>query len=116
MTDYINDLIFILDDERKRGNITNHEYKDYISLINLAAERVFRSQQHLKEEVLNVTKSVLVLPSGLYLEAEEAKQLRQTLKDKEAEIEEKDFTIAKKDAENEYLKKQLAKLQAQLNK
>lgn len=86
LTEYIKELIFILDGEYKNGNISNHEYKDYIGLINLAAERVFNSQQDLKEEVLNVTKSVLVLPSDLYREAEEAKQLRKELKEKDAEI------------------------------
>ena len=98
LTEYIKELIFILDEEYKNGNITNHEYKDYIGLINLAAERVFNSQQDLKEEVLNVTKSVLVLPSDLYREAEEAKQLRQTLKEREAEIADKNAILADKDA------------------
>ena len=119
MTEYIKELIFILEEECKNGNITNHEYKDYIGLINLAAERVFNSQQDLKEEVLNVTKSVLILPSDLYREAEEAKKLRETLKERDAELAKQKAQLAKQAAEIARLKgkeAELAKLQEDFRK
>lgn len=59
--------------------IRENELTEYI---NLAAERVFHSQPKLKEEVLNVTKSVLILPSDLYREAAQAKLLRKELDEK----------------------------------
>lgn len=108
LTDYINQLIVILDEEYQAGNITNNEYKDYLGLINLAAECVFHEQEHLKEEVLNVTKSVLVLPSDLYREADRAKQLEKELAEKNAENE---LILA----ENESLRRQLQELLAQKN-
>lgn len=94
LTEYINQLIVILREEYHNGNLTNHEYKDYLGLINLAAERVFHSQPKFKEEVLNVTKSVLILPSDLYREAAQAKLLRKELDEKNVAIAEKDAAIA----------------------
>ena len=87
LTEYINELIVILKEEENLGNITNSERKDYLSMINLAAERVFHEHEHLKEEVLKVTKSVLVLPSDL-------QRLEKELADKNAELADKDALIA----------------------
>ena len=115
LTEYINQIIVILKDEYHNGSLSNHEYKDYLSLINLAAERVFHSQPNLKEEVLNVTKSVLILPSDLYREAEQAKLLRKELDEKNASLSEKEKTIAQQAAENAKLLKQIEELQKQFN-
>lgn len=114
LTEYINELIVILDEEYQSGNITNHEYKDYLGLINLAAERVFHEQEHFKEEVLNMTKSVLVLPSDLYKEAERAKQLEQELASRDTELASKEAELADRNAELANSKALIAALQAQL--
>ena len=100
LTEYINELIVILKEEEKLGNITDSERKDYLSMINLAAERVFREQEHLKEEVFKVTKSVLILPSDLYKEADRAKQL-------EKELAENKIILQEKDSENNRLRQKL---------
>ncbi len=94
LTEYISELIVILKEEENLGYITDSERKDYLSMINLAAERVFHEQEHLKEEVLTVTKSVLILPSDLQREAERAKQLEKELADRNAELADKDAMIA----------------------
>ena len=62
-----------------------------------------------------MTKSVLVLPSDLYREADRAKQLEKELAEKKAENE---LILAERDsalAENESLRRQLQELQAQKN-
>ena len=46
LTEYINKLIVILMKEETSGNITDSEHEDYLGMINLAAERVFRKQEH----------------------------------------------------------------------
>ncbi len=45
-----------------------------MKFINLEAERVFHAQQHYAEEVFEVTKSVLELPSDIYRKAEMAEK------------------------------------------
>lgn len=114
LTEYINELIVILKEEEKLGNITDSECKDYLSMINLAAERVFHKQKHLKEEVFKVTKSVLVLPSDLYKEADRAKQLEKELADSRAELADKENTLREQYIENETLRKQNEALKAEL--
>lgn len=107
LTEYINELIVILREEENLGNITNSERKDYLSMINLAAERVFHEQKHLKEEVLKVTKSVLVLPSDL-------QRLEKELADKNAELADKDNALSEQYFEIETLRKQNEALRAEL--
>lgn len=107
LTEYIKQLIVILDEEHRNENITTHEYNDYLGLINLAAERIFDSQQDLKEEVHNVTKSVLILPSDLYHAADQVKQLQEELKETKSVLTQKETAIAEKDAIIADLQKQL---------
>ena len=44
---------------------------------------MFHSQQHYAEEVFEVTKSVLELPSDIYRKAEMAEKLQQELEERE---------------------------------
>lgn len=69
--------------------------------------RVFHEQEHLKEEVLKVTKSVLVLPSDL-------QRLEKELADKNAELADKDNALSEQYFEIETLRKQNEALRAEL--
>ena len=129
MTQYVKRLILILEEEYEVGNISSLEYKDYVKFINLAAERVFHAQQHYAEEVFEVTKSVLELPSDIYRKAEMAEKLQQELKEREEEFslreeefsqreEEFEVTLAQQkkkfsQREEEYMRR-IAQLEAQL--
>ncbi len=104
LTEYVKRLILILEEEYEAGNISNLEYKDYVKFINLAAERVFHAQQHYAEEVFEVTKSVLELPSDIYRKAEMAEKLRQEL----------DATKEEFSQREEEFKRRIAQLEAQL--
>ncbi len=114
LTEYISELIVILDVEKSIGNITDSEHDDYLGMINLVAERVFRGQNHLLEEVLNMTKPVLILPSDLRREAERAKQLEKELAGKNAELANKDNALSEQYLEIETLRKQNEALRAEL--
>ena len=104
MTQYVKRLILILEEEYEVGNISSLEYKDYVKFINLAAERVFHAQQHYAEEVFEVTKSVLELPSDIYRKAEMAEKLQQEL----------DATREEFSQREEEFKRRIAQLEAQL--
>lgn len=60
---FTEELILFLEQEVKLGNLTPTEYRDYIKLINYAAERVFIQTPQYQEEVFQMTKSQLQLPS-----------------------------------------------------
>ena len=129
LTQYVKRLILILEEEYEAGNISSLEYKDYVKFINLAEERVFHAQQHYAEEVFEVTKSVLELPSDIYRKAEMAEKLQQELKEREEEFslreeefsqreEEFEVTLAQQkkkfsQREEEYMRR-IAQLEAQL--
>ena len=61
-----------------------------------------------------MTKSVLVLPSDLYKEADRAKQLEKELADSKAELADKENTLREQYIENETLRKQNEALKAEL--
>lgn len=111
LTQYVRSLIVILEEEFEYGNISSLEFKDYVKFINLAAERVFHSQQHYAKEVFEVTKSVLELPSDIYRKAEMAEKLQQELEETKEEfaLQKEEFTLQRKE-----LEQKIAQLEAQL--
>ncbi|MBE5875875.1 MAG: hypothetical protein E7290_03190 [Lachnospiraceae bacterium] len=125
LTEYVKRLILILEEEYEAGNISSLEYKDYVKFINLAAERVFHSQQYYAEEVFEVTKSVLELPSDIYRKAEMAEKLQQELKEREEEFFQREEEFTKREEEfalqreefsqrEEEFARRIAQLEAQL--
>lgn len=118
LTEYVRSLILILEEEYEAGNISSLEYKDYVKFINLAAERVFHSRQHYAEEVFEVTKSVLELPSDIYRKAEMAEKLQQELDEArvEAELQREKFSQREEEfsqREEEFMRR-IAQLEEQL--
>lgn len=122
LTQYARRLIVILEEEFEAGNISSLEFKDYVKFINLAAERVFHSQQHYAKEVFEVTKSVLELPSDIYHKAELAEKLQQELDETKEEfaLQQKEFSETLAQREEEFtlqkteLELRIAQLEAQL--
>lgn len=104
LTEFTNELIVSLEEEVQIGNITTTEFRDYVGLINHAAERIFHEKTEYQEEVLNVTKSIIQLPSDII------EELKVELLEKDNTIAEKDNTIADLNKENEELRKKLASL------
>ncbi|MGN0412008.1 MAG: hypothetical protein ACI4FV_03145 [Lachnospiraceae bacterium] len=101
LTDYVGELILILEAELHNGNLTVTQFLDYIKLINYSAVRVFHAHEQYQQEVYNMTKSILSLPSDKIDELEDA------IAEKDAAIAEKDATIADQGATIESLKLQL---------
>ena len=109
LTEFVNGFIVILQEARKQKRISKAEYEDYIMLIDMSAQRVFNRNKKFKEQVVNMTKSLITLPSERYEEYE------RQLAEKDAEISEKDAEISEKDAEISRLKELLEKATAENN-
>lgn len=101
LTEFISSIIVILKEELSEGYISQQEMEDYLSLINFASERIFVHKPDYHEEVLKMTKSMIVLPS----------QLKDIIERQQREIEElteqKDRILEEKDAIIAQLKEQL---------
>lgn len=93
LTAFVNKIIVILEEDTAAGYLTPQESCDYIRLLLHASEHVFRKYPEYHEEVLQVTKPLIKLPSV------ELREAREALDKAYAEIAGKDVTIAEKDAE-----------------
>ena len=108
LTEYVEEVILILEDEVSAGNLTDLQYRDYVRLIRNAADRVFAKHEELREEVDNVTERLLRLPSDEYREMKEEKEKL------EEEISRQEAKISKQEAENAKLVAEIRRLQEQL--
>ena len=106
LTAFVDGIILILKEELIAGRLTQHEYEDYIELIDKSAKRVFNKSNDFKRTVVSMTKSLITLPSERY------EIYEKQLAEKDAELHQKDAEILKiskeKDREIAKLKKQLA--------
>ena len=106
LTAFVDGIILILKEELLAGRLTQHEYEDYIELIDKSAKRVFNKSNDFKRTVVSMTKSLITLPSERYEMyekqlAEKDEQLLKLASEKDAEIASNLALIAE-------LKKQLA--------
>ena len=108
LTDYLNEIILILDNEASAGNLTEPQYRDYEKMIYHAAKCVFEGHEELSKEVDIMMPRLLRLPSDEYREME-AKIARQ-----EAENAMQKEEIARQEAENAQLTSEIRRLQEQL--
>ncbi|MDE5747442.1 MAG: hypothetical protein K2I21_07685 [Acetatifactor sp.] len=106
LTDFVEQLIVILKEEVETGILTPLESYDYIQLLLKASKHIFHNYPKYHEEVWNVTKPMLKVPSM------EIRELRWTLAEQDATIAEQNATIAEKDATIAELRQQLAALQS----
>ena len=113
LTAFVDGIILILKEELIAGRLTQHEYEDYIELIDKSAKRVFNKSNDFKRTMVSMTKSLITLPSERYeiyekQLAEKDEQLLKLANEKDLEIHQKDAEIAAKLARIAELEKQLA--------
>lgn len=108
LTDFVEQLIVILKEEVEAGILTPLESYDYIQLLLKASKHIFHNYPKYHEEVWNMTKPMLKVPSM------EIRELQWTLAEKDASLEEKDATIAEKDASLAEKDATIAELRQQL--
>ncbi len=101
LTEYLEEVILILEEEVSVGSLTDRQYQDYVRLICHAADRVFAKHRKLWKEVDKMTKPLIKLPSV------EIKELEEKLARQETEIAKQAAEIAKQKAENRRLQEML---------
>ncbi len=101
LTEYLNEVILILETEVAAGGLTDRQRHDYVRLLRNAAERVFAKHRELWKEVDQMTAPLIKLPS------QEFKELEEKLAKQEAEL-------AKQKAENAKQKAEIHRLQEML--
>lgn len=62
----MNQLIFILKTELNNNRISKNQFEDFIDLLDQAACRVFSNDEQYRKQVINMTKSTIILPSERY--------------------------------------------------
>ncbi len=97
LTEFIDDIIVILQQDLINGYLTKQECSDYINLLTRASEHIFSHCPKYHKEVQHMTKPLIILPG---MEIAELK----------ASIAEKDSALAKKDSEIAELRAKLAAL------
>ncbi|MDE6687565.1 MAG: hypothetical protein K2K17_09635 [Lachnospiraceae bacterium] len=105
LTEYLTEVILILEEEVSAGGLTELQYHDYVRLICHAADRVFMKHRKLWMEVDKMTKPLIKLPSV------EIRELEEKLAKQAAKYEEE---IAKQEAENAKQKAEIRRLQEML--
>ncbi|MDE6530929.1 MAG: hypothetical protein K2K96_09175 [Lachnospiraceae bacterium] len=101
LTEYLEEVILILEKEVSAGGLTDRQYHDYVRLIRHAAKRVFAKHRKLWEEVDKMTKPLIKLPSV------EIRELEEKLAKQEAENVEQEAKIAEQKAEIQRLQEML---------
>ena len=119
LTEYVEEVILILEEEVSAGNLTDLRYHDYVRLIRNAADRVFVEHEELWKEVDTVTERLLRLPSDEYREMKEKNEkLEEEICRQEAKykvrISRQEAELAKQKEENARLVTENQRLQEQL--
>lgn len=86
LTEFLENIILILQEDLTNGYLTRQECSDYLNLLSQASERIFYHHPSYHEEVKRMTKPLIYLPS-------------MQLRDLEAALAEKDSEIASLRAE-----------------
>ena len=103
LTDFVDKVMIILENELEEGYLTQLEYDDYINLFRRAAEKILEIHADFRKEVDLMTKPMIELPSvlqkRLYDEIDSLNANKKTLiADNEALAADRDALIADKDA------------------
>ena len=108
LTDFVEQLIVILETEVEAGILTQSECNNYVDLLLRASKQVFHNHPEYHEEVLRMTSCMIKLPSM------EIRELKQAIAEKDSTIAEKDSTIAERDAAIAEKDSTIAELQRRL--
>ncbi|MCM1047895.1 MAG: hypothetical protein NC433_05665 [Clostridiales bacterium] len=112
LTEHLEKVILILEEEVSAGNLTPMQYHDYAKLIQHVAERVFAGQKELWREVSDVTERLIRLPSDEYREMKEKYETE--LARKEDELVRQEDELARQKEENARLAAENRRLQERL--
>ena len=104
LTEFLQEIILILEEELQDGYITEKEYSNYYELFHLAVKRVLKNHPQLLKEANKMTESVIKLPSQFMDEMEER------IAEKDRQLADKDNQLADKDAKIRYLEEMLSQL------
>lgn len=115
LTVFVNKVIVILEEDTAAGYLTPQEAGDYIRLLLHASKHIFQKYPDYHEEVLQVTKPLIKLPSVELRETKEAldkayaeiTENKAKMAEKQAELDNSKAVLADKDAEIARLKKML---------
>ena len=93
LTEFVRNVILILQEELKVGNLTELQYHDYLNLFQDSADYILADYPTHRKEVARMTEPKLILPSMLIKKAQEE------LSRKEAELADINVELADKEAE-----------------
>lgn len=105
LTAFVKEVIVILEEDTAAGYLTSQESFDYIQLLLHASKHIFHKHPDYHEEVLQVTKPLIKLPSV------ELSETKKALDRAYAEIADKDAELADSRAEITRLREMLLALQ-----
>ena len=101
LTEFMDDIIVILQQDLTNGYLTKQECSDYINLLTRASEHIFYHHPTYHKEVQRMTKPLIILPSM------EIAQLKASLAEKDSQYK---TALAEKDSEIAELRARLAEL------
>ena len=108
LTEFVEEVIFVLKEELFNGYLTEREYHDYVSLFRLAADRVLAKHPHMQEEVHRMTEPMIKLPSMI------EDELWAKIEDLKAQIVDHDAQIANQKTQIADQKTQIADQKTQI--
>ncbi|MCM1234976.1 MAG: hypothetical protein NC489_33170 [Ruminococcus flavefaciens] len=114
LTEHLEEVILILEEEVSAGNLTQLQCRDYTRLLRHAAKRIFAEHGDLQKEVDNVTERLIRLPSDEFREWQENLEAKLRA-EYEMEYEAKyKAEMSKQKEENAKLAAEIRRLQKQL--
>ncbi len=108
LTEYLNEVILILEEEVAVGGLTDLQYHDCVRLLRNAADRVFAKHRELWKEVDQMTAPLIKLATHEFreLEAKLAEQKVENVEQK-AKIAKQEAELAEQKAEIQHLQEKL---------
>ena len=97
LTEFVEEVILILNEELSNGYLTEQEYHDYVRLFRFAADRVLANCPQMREEVNQMTEPLIKLPSVI-------------IRELEAQLADREAQLADQKAENRRLQELVAQL------
>lgn len=93
LTEFVEEVILILQEELRNGNLTETQYNDYLNLFRDSANYIFADYPEHRKEVAKMTEPKIILQGMI------EKELRAEIADKDAALADKDAALADKDAQ-----------------
>ena len=108
LTEFVENVILILNKELSDGFLTKREYDDYVRLFRFAVNKVLANHPQMREEVHRMTEPLIKLPSMIIRELEtELADQKKLIADQATEIADQAAEIADQAAEIQRLQELL---------